>query len=232
MAPEASDPTPAVARQRWRLVLARSAGGPGLAGRDLTDAWETALEGSSLPLHRATGRSRGRVAFGAPLPAGMAAERELADIVLTELVPAWRVREAITECLLDGWHLIELYDVWLGRPSLAGQVIAADYRIELGDADRSVVRAAVASLLRAETLTRDRPKGTGVVRYDLRPLVGDVAVTPDEGPVVVRARTRFDPVRGTGRPEEVVAALGDLAGMPLTVSSIVRERLILADERG
>ena len=46
----------------------------------------------------------------------------------------------------------------------------------------------------------------------------------------MRARTRFDPVRGTGRPEEVVAALADLAGTPLPVGSIVRERLVLADE--
>ena len=53
-----------------------------------------------------------------------------------------------------------------------------------------------------------------------------------DGRVDVRARTRFDPVRGTGRPEEVVAALGDLAGSPLHVASIVRERLILADELG
>ena len=49
-------------------------------------------------------------------------------------------------------------------------------------------------------------------------------------PVVLRARTRFDPVLGTGRPEEVVAALGDAVGAPLVVASIVRERLILADE--
>lgn len=221
---------PAAARQRWRLVLARAADASGLAGRELTDAWEAALEGSGLPLHRPGGRPRGRVAFGAPLPAGMAAERELADVVLTELLPAWRVRDDMTACLPDGWRLIDLHDVWLGRPPLAGQVVAADYRIELPGVDVSVVAAAAASMLRANELPRERQKGTGLVRYDLRPLVADVAVTAGDGTTVVRARTRFDPVRGTGRPEEVVAALVDQAGTPLLVGSIVRERLILADE--
>jgi hypothetical protein len=44
--------------------------------------------------------------------------------------------------------------------------------------------------------------------------------------VVVRVRTRFDPALGTGRPEEVVAALGDVLGHPLEVRSTVRERLL------
>ena len=40
-----------------------------------------------LPLFRARRAGPARIAFGAPLPAGMALERELADIVLTELCP-------------------------------------------------------------------------------------------------------------------------------------------------
>ena len=48
---------------------------------------------------------------------------------------------------------------------------------------------------------------------------------------MLRARTRFHSVLGTGRPEEVVAALGDAVGAQLDVTSIVRERLILAEEQ-
>jgi hypothetical protein len=50
------------------------------------------------------------------------------------------------------------------------------------------------------------------------------------GAVGLRIRTRFDPERGVGRPEEVLAALSELAGAPLEVGSIVRERLVLAGE--
>ena len=77
-----------------------------------------------------------------------------------------------------------------------------------------------------------REKGGGSVDYDLRPLLIALSRRGDGPgpPVVVRARTRFHPSLGTGRPEEVVAALADVLGRPLTASTIVRERLLLADE--
>ena len=163
---------------------------------------------------------------------GIAAERELADIVLTEVCPAWRVREAIARSCPEGWRLVDLYDVWLGGPPLAGQVVAADYRIEVGGSDPAAVAEAAAALLRVRTIHRERAKGNGIVAYDLRPLLLRVGVAQAGPPLVVRARTRFHPTLGTGRPEEVVAALGDLLAIPLTTGAIVRELLVLSDEEG
>jgi hypothetical protein len=40
----------------------------------------------------------------------------------------------------------------------------------------------------------------------------------------------FHPELGTGRPEEVVAALGERLGIGLVAGSIVRERVLLTDE--
>ena len=114
--------TPTVPRQRWRLVLARAADAPELAGRESIDAWEAAIEATGLPLHVPAGRSRARVALGAPLPAGMAAEGELAEIVLTQVLPAWHVRDALAGRLPAGWELVDLYDVWLGSRALVGLV--------------------------------------------------------------------------------------------------------------
>ncbi len=221
---------PAPPRQRWRLILARGADAPALAGRELTEVWEGAVEASGLPLFRPTGRTRARVAFGAPIPAALVAEGELADIVLTEFLPAWLVRERITEHLPAGWTMLDIHDVWLGGPALAGQVTAADYRIDIGEADVAAIAEAASTLLASERLSRERPKGNSLVRYDLRPLLVDVGVASAGPPVIVRARTRFDPVLGTGRPEEVMAALSEASGVPLTVGSIVRERLVLAED--
>ncbi len=218
-------------RQRWRLTLARSADAPRLAGRELADAWEGTLEASGLPVHRPLGRARARVAFGAPLSMGIAAECELADIVLTEVCPAWRVREAVAGRCPEGWRLVDLYDVWLGGPPLAGQVVAADYRIEIGGSDPAAVADAAAALMRAPAIRRERAKGNGVVVYDLRPLLLRVGMGQAGPPLVVQARTRFHPALGTGRPEEVVAALGDLLGTPLTTGAVVRERLVVSDEQ-
>jgi radical SAM-linked protein len=227
---EPPDEPPAPARQRWRLVLARDADAPALGGRELGDAFERVMETTALPLFRPSGRARGRVAFGAPLQVGIAAERELADIVLTELVPRSVVRDRIADGLPDGWHLVDLFDVWLGAPPLAGQVVAADYRIALGETDIAALTIACAGLLAARTLPRERAKGTAVVTYDLRPLLVDVRVVDPGAPVRVRARTRFDPALGTGRPEEVIASLADRLGRALEVVSVVREQLIVADD--
>ena len=81
----------------------------------------------------------------------------------------------------------------------------------------------------APRIPRERRKGDGTVSYDLRPLLSTVSV--DAGPPpVVRTRTRFDPELGTGRPEEVIGALGDLPGVSLEVRAIVRERLLLDED--
>jgi radical SAM-linked protein len=218
-------------RQRWRLAVARDADAPHAAQREVTATWTAAIEASGLPLVGAEGqRARARVSFGAPLPAGMAAERELIDVVLTDRLPTWRVRDALAGHIPDGWRLIDAYDVWLGGPPLAGRVAAADYRIELERVvDRAALVRAAEDLLSADRLPRERPKGATMVQYDLRPLVIDVQV--DVGsPRIVRSRTRFDPELGTGRPEEVVGALADRLGEPIEVRSIVRERLLLDED--
>jgi radical SAM-linked protein len=211
--------------------VAREPGGPPVAQRDVVDAWTAAFESAGVPIARTEGdRPRRSISFGAALPAGMAAERELIDVFLVERWPAWRVREAVEPHVPDGWQLVELADVWLAGPPLAGRVAAADYRIELaGDADPASLTRAASELLAAENLPRERVKGTGSIPYDLRPLLIDVAVLPGP-PVVITTRTRLHPELGTGRPEEVLAALGDRLGTALEATAIVRERLLLVDD--
>ncbi len=199
--------------------------------RDLGSAWEAALGSTALPLARNNGRPR--ISFGAPLPVGMAAHAELIDVVLTERWPIGRLREAVEPVVPPGWRLVAAHDVWLAGPPLAGRVVAADYLVRLADdvAGDLVGRLAdaAAALLAARRLERRRAKGGGLVTYDLRPLLLDVAV--DGGPpTVVRARTRIHPELGSGRPDEVVAALGDFLGADVPVASIERERLWLADD--
>ena len=214
-------------------MLARSAGAPELAGRELIDVWETALEASALPLFRPVGRVRGRIAFGAPIPATLEVERELADILLTEFVPTWRVREGLAGHLPDGWRLVDLYDVWLGSPALAGQVAAADYRIGVDRRGRAGARGSRGAASSPPTeLPRERAEG----RRD-RPLRPAAACWSTSASSSQGRRSCFEPGRAStpcsepGGPEEVVAALGDAVGAPLDVASIVRERLILAEEQ-
>lgn len=190
-----------------------------------------AIEAAGLPAIQGSGDPpRARLAFGAPLPVAMTADGELIDLLLAERWPRWRVREALEPQVPAGWRLIDLADVWLGGPALAGLVAAADYRITIDGASGAEIADAARALVDANSLPRSREKGGGTVEYDLRPLLIAIAVADEGPPVIVRARTRFHPSLGTGRPEEVVAALSDQLGRPVAVKEIVRERLLLADE--
>ncbi len=247
---------PAEARQRWRLLYARSESAPNLAQRDQHAAWEAGLRASGLPV---VGQDleppRPRIAFAAPLGVGLPAEGELADLFLAERLPVAQVRAALEANLPEGHRLVELLDVWLGEAALPGQVAAADYRADVrvgggADGDTAPRRPdalsdAARRLLTASSLPRTRDKGGREVTYDLRPLLADINVieipgpTPDDlaGPaasqrnlVQLRIRVRYDPERGVGRPEEVLAALAELAGLELSLEALVRERMLLAGD--
>jgi radical SAM-linked protein len=215
-------------------MVGRGADAAALSQRDLADAWSAAVEAAGLPtVPGSSDPPKPRLAFGAPLPMGMTAEGELIDLFLAERWPRWRVREALEPVVPAGWRLLDVIDVWLGGPALAGAVAAADYRITLDVADGVAgldVAAAARAVVAATTLPRQREKGGGTVDYDLRPLLIALDVAEIGPPVVMRARTRLHPSLGTGRPDEVVAALADQLGRPLTASNVVRERLLLAEE--
>jgi radical SAM-linked protein len=223
-------PTPIVAepRQRWRLVFRRRPAAPALAHRELVDGWLERLAGCGLPLPQGEGtRPRSPLTFAAPLPLGMPVESDLADLVLAERLPIKAVRPSLIGTLPEGIELRDLHDVWLGAPPLAASLAGADYLVGLaGDVDSSVLEEAARSLLAASELPRQRPRGTSLVEYDLRPLLGDIEVA-DPG---LRIRTLFDSARGAGRPEEVVAALGAVVGRVFEITTITRERVILADQ--
>ena len=213
------------------MVVARAPDAPAQPQRDLAEAWVAAIGAAGLPVAWTEGaRPRPRIAFGAPLPVGMAAEAELIDVVTTERWPAWQVRAALEVHVPPGWRVVAVEDVWLAGPPLAGRVAAADHRLVLaGHPPIDRLRAAAADLLAASQVPRLRAKGDGTVEYDLRPLLIDITVD-DVSPVVVQARTRIHPELGSGRPEEVLAALAERLGEPLEASSIVRERLVLIDD--
>ncbi len=218
--------------QRWRLVLARAAI-EDVAQREQQAAWEEALLGCGLPFAGLDlPRPRPRFAIAAPLATTIPGEAELLDLFLVERLPAWQVREALEPAIPPGWRLVEAYDVWLGEAALPGRVVASVYRARLGvrgDAGTNTLRDAVAALLEAPTLVRERRKGDGTVRYDLRPFIDRLALEPAGDGVVLRMTLRHDPEKGVGRPDEVIAALGEAAGATLAPAELVRERLELGD---
>lgn len=211
-------------RQRWRVTFRRDAAAAQLGGRDLQAAIEANLAATRLPI-------AGRTQLAAGLPSGLAAERELLDVILTERWPVSRAREALSEALPPGHELVDCHDVWLGEPALAAQVRSADYQVVLeGRPSTAALRDAARTLLASERIERTRVKSDRTVDYDLRPLLEAIEVDSEGPPVVLRIRVLIDQERGPGRPDEVVAALEAASGQPLAIALLTRLCVTVASE--
>ncbi len=230
------------ARQRWRVIYARGEEARYLSHLDAAKLWERAFRRVSLPIAVTEGmHPRPRVVFAAPLPLGMLAERELVDLYLADRLTIGDLRRRLETSLPRGFVPIDLFDVWLGAPALAVQLVAADYRMAVLGAQPGELRRAADALLAAPSLAREKRRETKAVAYDLRPLLIDVqvgagALEDPRGAVAVRIRVRHSQDQGSGRAEEVVNALGDELGAGagerpgLEMIRPVRERLWLGEE--
>ncbi len=219
--------------QRWRVVYRRGPGARDLAQRAELEAWESALAQTRLPVATTGGaHARPRLAMPPPLPAGLTAERELLDLHLVERRPSAEVRERLVAVLPTDHALVDLFDVWVGAPPLPAVVVAADYVITIETAaspDR--VATAVGALLRAGRLARVRRRGDRETEYDLRPfLLGLSLDEPSPAGVTLRMRLGSHPEQGTGRPDEVVAALADELAEAAAILGGTRTRIWTADE--
>jgi len=216
--------------QRWRLTLHRSADAPDLPQRDLQAAWQ---DGLAAAVRSSADIEPPRFVPAAPIPAGLTSDGERADVFLAERMTLPQARARFASALPTGYALVDLHDVWLGESPLPGQVEAADYRVELAPVapgrppSDDDMDTAIEALLATETLERLRTKPGVSAAGNLRPLI--LAVRRGD-PGWLWMRLRFDPVLGTGRPEEVVAALGRLMGCELSTLRRHRERLWLRGE--
>jgi radical SAM-linked protein len=219
-------------RQRWRLVFERDADAPEplAPGTAVLETFVASLAAAGVVVARSG--SRPRFTLAAPLPFGMSGDRELADLFTTARQPIVLVRGAIERALPAGHRLADLHDAWLGESALAAQVEAADYRvgIEAVDGGAETLAQPCRTLLESETLPRTRSKGSREVTYDLRPLLADVAAIDAGATTVIEIRTRFSREQGAGRPDEVLSALSEAAGVPLIASHMRRARLWLASD--
>jgi len=243
-------------RQRWRLFVRRGEAGRELAHREIEALWAEGLARAGVPVAMTEGaRPRPRIAFAAPVPVGLTAEREPIDLFLAERLTIADLRGRLLAALPPGHELVDLHDVWTGEPSIAGRIVAADYRVDVGGVDRAELEEAVSRLLAAGRLERPNRKGQAGRSYDLRPLIAELEVRPGRAPAAAPApgaasapdaasapgaapgaglqlwmRLRHDQELGAGRPEEVLAALGAQLGRELRTGLMTRERLWLAGE--
>jgi len=181
-----------------------------ISNLDLIRLFERALRRARLPIAYSGGfNAHPRIHIAAPLPVGFAGENEMADFLLSQPVEPAAFQERLMQQLPQGLALLSVVVVARKEPSLAAQLREARYRAQLpATLELERVREDVRELLAREQIARSRRGKKGRMRkYDLRPLILALVVVPgDAGPQLEMTLAARD--AATGRPEEVLAALG------------------------
>ena len=189
---------------------------------DIIRLWHRALRRAGIDLAYSEGfNPHPRIALAAPLALGITSDAELMDIFINRHISPHSFTALLGRQLPPG---IEILQVCLVAPTLSAlqsQVRFAEYMVDVEGAAGDVV-VAIASLLAKEHLPWQHQRDTGTRSYDLRPLVDDLWLASwHNGGGVIGMRLRCGS-NGSGRPEQVVKALGlDEPG------AIHRTRLIL-----
>lgn len=210
--------------QRLRVTFTRDDEMKYITHLDLMRFWERALRRAGVPVAYSEGFSpHAQISLAAPLPVGTTSEAELMDVFLEERMTPRRLIERTTPQLPPAIGIRSVQEVGLSLPALQAAVRFAEYDVDLEDGAAPDVEAAVAAFLAAESVPWQHMREDEVRQYDIRTLVDDIRVTgAGQGPVRLRMRLKNDN-SGSGRPDQVVAALG--LGAP---ERIHRTKLILA----
>jgi radical SAM-linked protein len=214
-----------MAAQRIRMVFRKGVQIKYISHLDLMRAWERALRRADVPLAYSEGfNPRPKLQFASALPVGLVGRAELLDIFLDQRLESQVLAKRVEAQLPHGLELATVSEVPLQGPSLPSQVVAAEYKAVVHSKDMfEEVGARISALLALESIPRTRERPRGAKSYDLRPLIQELQLMGMDGDCVVIAMHLRAGPKGTGRPDEVLAALG----MAEAASRIERVALIL-----
>lgn len=184
--------------------------------------WERILRRADLPIAYSEGfNPRPRLTFAAALPVGCTSEHEVLDVILSQPCDLADVRARLDRAVPVGIDVIDVAEVPYSAPALQTQIRATEFVAGLGAGEPAdQIEARVRSLLDAPSIERTRRDKS----YDLRPLILDLWVEASgQGGVSVGMRLKAEE-SGTGRPDEVVAALD----LDPAAAKIHRRKMIFA----
>lgn len=219
-----SDPARYPSRVRCRIRFGK--GGPlrFISHLELMTVWERTLRRADVPVAYSRGfNRRPQMQLAAPLPLGYASTCELIDVWLEGALPApddllGRLRAAAPE----GLDVQMAWQVDMKGPALQTLTRWATYHAVPAEAiSADALRKRVDVLLAQAAILRER-RGKP---YDLRPLIGALAVLPGDPPALEMVLA-LSQEHGTGRPDEVIEALR----LDPTSTRVTRTEIVLVGE--
>jgi len=211
--------------QRLRIRFCRGQEVKFISHLDIMRLWQRALTRARISLAYSEGfNPRPRISLAAPLAVGVTSEAELMDIILTKFVSPHFFTAAVSQQLPPGIEILQVYPIALTIPSLQSQVRYTEYKVELEtEKGQKDLESALTSLLSLKHLPWQHQRDTGPRSYDLRALIDDLwLIDWRSGYCTIGMKLRSDS-SGSGRPEQVAAALG----FTHSPQSLHRTKLIL-----
>jgi radical SAM-linked protein len=209
---------------RLRVRFRRGAEVKFISHLDIIRLWRRAFCRAGIELAYSEGfNPHPKISMAAPLALGVTSDAELMDVYTTRFISLHSFTAAVSRQLPVGIEIIQAYNIAATLPSLQAQVRYAEYAVEVETAEGAgYVVQALASLMAKEKLPWQHQRDTGPRSYDIRELIDELWLAGwHDSCGTIGMRLQCDS-RGSGRPEQVIKALG--LGQP---GSIHRTRLIL-----
>jgi radical SAM-linked protein len=175
---------------------------------DLHRLWERAMRRADLPLSYSQGfHPQPKISLASALPLGFSSRGEVLDVRFNDEIPTEEITARLKVSLPPDIQVTHVESVDEREPALQTQVLSATYDVHLTEpVDGSELIRKVEGLLASESLPRER---RGKI-YDLRPLIETLDVNIEaDGKVWMQMKLAARD-GATGRPEEVLNALGIL----------------------
>jgi radical SAM-linked protein len=209
--------------QRLRITFTRGDELKYITPLDMMRFWERALRRAGLPVAYSEGFTpHPQISLATPLAVGTTSEAELMDVYLSEHVPSKRFLSQLAKQLPAGVTAVAAEEVGLSLPAVQADVRFAEYDVDVEGATEDDARAKAEAFLAKPSVPWEHKREKETRAYDIRALVETIDVAPRDRGVRLHMRLRSDNA-GAGRPEQVVAALGQPAP-----SRIHRTKLVLA----
>jgi radical SAM-linked protein len=170
---------------------------------DLHRLWERAMRRAELPIAYSQGfHPQPRISLAAALPLGFSSRCEALEARLNGEIPVDEISSRLKDNLPADIQVTNVEVMDERAPALQTQVLSAEYHAQLTEpVDGSELKRKVEALLNSESLPRER-RGKS---YDLRPLIESLTADPETTSLQMTLSAREG---ATGRPEEVLTALG------------------------
>jgi radical SAM-linked protein len=191
--------------QRLRLTFAKTEAMRFTGHLDLHHTWERTFRRAGLPLAYSQGfNPHPRLNLASALPLGFTSEGEVMDVWLEQEMALEEVKAALLQALPPGLQVLKIQAIDPQRPALQSELEASEFTITLLTPCQDL-EGRCQAVLQAASLRRVRREKD----YDLRPLILALETLPGDEQGRQRLFLRLAARQGaTGRPEEVMAAMG------------------------